>query len=220
MANSLLKLTLIDVDASILDSFRSQNLTHLTYYEAIPLHQCFHTLEHFPKLTSLGIRVIPDRMPVTWMVPLPLVLLPSLQSLSITGDKALADALNHFTLPSLCDLHILALGLGSFDCLPDDTWPKSELIALVDRSSCPIKSLYFSNKNIHEDHLVDLVRRMPLSMRRLVVQFGGKSLVSERVRQELQQSSSNSEATPSRQTSELPLTICPRLCSSPYWHMG
>jgi hypothetical protein len=210
IANNLLRLTLMDVDASIVDSFRSQNLTRLTYYEALRLHQCLHALEHCPKLTRLSIRVIPDRRHVRiWMLPLPVVLLPSLQSLLLAGDKALADTLNHFTLPSLCDISIVAVGLGSFDRLPDDTWPKSELIALVDRSSCPIESLYFSGKNIREDHLVDLVRHMPLSMRRLEVQFGGKSLVTESVRQELQQYSSNSEASPGRQTSELSLTICP-----------
>jgi hypothetical protein len=55
---------------------------------------------------------------------------------------------------------------GNFSFLVEDSWQKSELFALLDRSSCSLCTLHISN-NISEDDLVECVERTP-SLRSII----------------------------------------------------
>jgi len=65
---------------------------------------------------------------------------------------------NNLTLPQLQE--------GNFMFSMEDPWQKSELFALLDRSSCSLCTLHIST-GISEDDLVECVERIP-SLRNVV----------------------------------------------------
>ena len=125
--------------------------TQLTEFDAtnIGLGQCFDILRQCHNLSRLSLR---DVSSLYDGVPRRPILMPNLVSLDLQVMQGIELFWNNLTLPRLreCD----------FGFWFEDSWPKSELFALLDRSSCPLCTLQITGFISKED-LVECVERIP-----------------------------------------------------------
>jgi hypothetical protein len=92
-------------------------------------------------------------------------------------------------LPSLldCELNFDIIRTLSDQALPPNIWPKSQIISFFSRSACPIAVLRIFEKNISEGDLAALVKSMPTAPPQLIVEYDGRNLVTQEIRQLLLQ---------------------------------
>jgi hypothetical protein len=109
----------------------------------------------------------------------PRVLMPNLVSLELNlHEMDIGCMWNNLTLPRLQE--------GNFAFLIEDSWQKSELFALLDRSSCSLCTLHIPN-DISEEDLVECVERIP-SLRNVIWgSWDDKSPLPDRVSRILEQ---------------------------------
>jgi hypothetical protein len=147
----------------------------------IDLNQCFDILRQCHNLSRLGVQAS-----LSWSdVTRPRVLMPNLVSLELEVEYNISLFWNNLTLPKLRE--------GSFGFWFQSSWPKSELFALLDRSSCPLHTLQIT-RFISEEDLVECVERIP-SLRNVELSFQKEGL-PDRVSRMLAQraaSASNSD---------------------------
>jgi hypothetical protein len=85
--------------------------------------------------------------------------MPNLVSLELNVDLMdIGSIWNNLTLPRLQE--------ASFSFLMGDSWQKLEFFALLDRSSCPLRTLSIPCETCEED-LVECVERIP-SLRNVI----------------------------------------------------
>jgi hypothetical protein len=142
------------------------------------LEECFSIFRQCHNLSCLHLRGISgwyDR------VTAPRVLMPNLVSLELNlHGTEIGCMWNNLTLPRLQE--------GNFSFLIEDSWQKSELFALLDRSSCSLCTLHIPN-DISEDDLVECVERIP-SLRNVIWRSwddGSESPLPDRVSRMLEQ---------------------------------
>jgi hypothetical protein len=101
--------------------------------------------------------------------------------------------LDYLVLPSLLDFELNFDIRRSFweQSLPPNVWPKSEVASLFSRSACPPAVLRIFGKDITEGDLADLVKSIPNAPPRLIVEYDGKNLVTQAIRQLLVPDSSD-----------------------------
>jgi hypothetical protein len=113
----------------------------------------------------------------------PRVVLPDLVSLRLDIHHHIEFLWNNLSLPKLQE--------GSFWFLMEDVWPKSEFFALLDRSSCELRTLQIP-EYMSEDDSVECVERIP-SLRSLNWRSAAPNerAFSERVTRMLEQRATN-----------------------------
>jgi hypothetical protein len=123
----------------------------LTEFDAasIGLDQCFDILRQCHNLSRLCLR---DVVGVYNGVIRSPILMPNLVSLELEDEHRIEFFWNNLTLPRLREC--------GFSFWFEDSWPKSELFALLDRSSCHLCTLQITNF-ISEEDLVECVERIP-----------------------------------------------------------
>ncbi|KIM89207.1 hypothetical protein PILCRDRAFT_215890 [Piloderma croceum F 1598] len=142
-----------------------------------PLNECFSIFRQCHNLSRLHLRGISG-----WydQVTRPRVLMPNLVSLELNlHGSEIGCMWNNLTLPRLQE--------GNFSFWIEDSWQKSELFALLDRSSCSLCTLHISA--ISEDDLVECVERIP-SLRNVIWRSwddDSESPLSDRVSRMLEQ---------------------------------
>ena len=123
----------------------------LTEFKAayISPDQCFDILRQCHKLSRLCLTEVEG--PYNGVPRLP-ILMPNIVSLELDLKHGIDFFWNYLTLPRLREC---TLGFWF-----EDSWPKSGFFSLVDRSSCPLRTLRVS-RWISEEDLVECVERMP-----------------------------------------------------------
>jgi len=102
----------------------------------------------------------------------PLLCLPNLSTLQLTVHWNPGLFLDSLVLPYLTQLEI-AFSNHRYE---PNIWPKTQIVSLVERSSCQLRSLILRDKNISETDLVECCRSIP-SLQHLLVTAGGKKRV-------------------------------------------
>jgi hypothetical protein len=138
------------------------------------LNQCLDILRQCHNLSRLCLQDVS-----VWSdgVTRPPVLMPNLVSLELHIQHHIGIFWNTLTLPKLRE--------GGFWFWFDDSWPKSELFALLDRSSCPLCTLQITGF-ISEEDLVECVERIP-TLRNVIWDSENKSRLPVRVSRMLAQ---------------------------------
>ncbi|KIM86045.1 hypothetical protein PILCRDRAFT_816588 [Piloderma croceum F 1598] len=135
-----------------------------------PLNECFSIFRQCHNLSRLHLGGISGGYDG---VTRPRVLMPNLISLELNlHETDIGCMWNNLTLPRL--------QTGNFTFLIEDSWQKSELFALLDRSSCSLRTLHIPN-DISEEDLVECVERIP-SLRNVIWgSWDDESLLPDRV---------------------------------------
>jgi hypothetical protein len=119
----------------------------------------------------------------------PPIRLPHLTTLIVRGDLAIGPLLDCLVLPSLldCELNFDIIRSNLDQALPPSVWPKTQIISFFSRSACPIAVLRVFEKDIPEGDLAALVKSMPNVPPQLIVEYDGRNLVTQGIRQLLVQ---------------------------------
>jgi len=132
--------------------------TQLTEFDAeyVHLNECFEIFRQCHNLSRLILRHISG-----WYdgVTRSRVMIPNLVSLELEMVESMGCLLNNLVLPKLQE--------ANFDIWGENFWPKSELFALLDRSSSSLCRLRIPD-DIPEGDLVECVERIP-SLRNIII---------------------------------------------------
>jgi hypothetical protein len=190
---NLREVTLLPFDlymyAQDLPNIPWHQLTRIQFHARLDVSRCLDILGQTPNLLHACFRLygnpVPSRDPIC---------LPVLRSLKLVADKALDNVLDSLILPSVRTIAIDARCDWPVDRRPFHIWPKLQLIALIERSSCPLERLTLYEKIITEDELMELAGKLPPSLLQghLIVFCGTKNLVTDRVRNALPQGNTSS----------------------------
>ena len=136
--------------------------------------QCFDFLRQCHNLSRLCLK---DVSGLDNGVTHPPILMANLVSLELEVEHRIEYFWNNLTLPRLreCSLWFWF----------EDSWPKSELFALFDRSSCPLCTLHITGF-ISEEDLVECVERIP-TLKNVIWGFQNDSRLPLRVSRMLAQ---------------------------------
>jgi len=105
----------------------------------------------------------------------PPLCLPHLSTLQLTTNLDPGPFLDSLILPCLLQLEIDFIKTRH----ESNTWPKTQIIMLVARSSCQLQSLTLRNKSVSEPDLVECCRRIP-SLQHLLITDNGEKCVPAR----------------------------------------
>jgi hypothetical protein len=150
-------------------------LTHLHSDASMLVRDVPYILSQAGRLTHLTLSAV-DEDPEN-LVELDFVSHAELRFFDLTSCQDLAPLFNAITLPQLRSLTIDNRTTLS-------SWPRLQFIAMLLRSSSPLRQLELFGHYIPEEHLIDIVQAAP-ELVRFSVHYGGCELVTDRVREVL-----------------------------------
>jgi hypothetical protein len=186
-ATSLRRLTVMpfSMNGDKIQNVPWHQLTDIKFNAHLYASRCLEILDQTSNLVNASFSVFNDAVPSRDPI-----YLSHLRSFTIFADKAVGTILDNLIMPRVSNITSVAQGYGPSppgNFQPSHIWPKAQLIALIERSSCPLELLEIRDKNISEDDLVELAGKMPPSLEqgKLIVYYGRNNLVTDRVRDAL-----------------------------------
>jgi hypothetical protein len=159
-------------------------LTHLHSDASTLVSEVPYILSQARRLSHLTLSAVDEEDPEN-LIELDSVSHAELRVFDLTSCQDLAPLFNAITLPQLRSLTIDNRTTLS-------PWPQLQFIAMLLRSSSPLRQLELFGHKIPEEHLIDIVQTAP-ELVRFSVHYGGCELVTDRVREVLCRKSVSSE---------------------------